>query len=88
MAHLLDIGTWTPIIGVNLTDVIFPHIVHGFRGINLPIATYHVGKRFQFSNLLFYKKNILLLKNIEFHIFKKLIFLKTFTRNFFVTLKL
>ncbi|XP_016772034.2 ionotropic receptor 93a isoform X5 [Apis mellifera] len=41
MAHLLDIGTWTPIIGVNLTDVIFPHIVHGFRGINLPIATYH-----------------------------------------------
>lgn len=68
MAHLLDIGTWTPIIGVNLTDVIFPHIVHGFRGINLPIATYHVGKRFQFSNLLFYKKSILLLKTIEFHI--------------------
>lgn len=68
MAHLLDIGTWTPIIGVNLTDVIFPHIVHGFRGINLPIATYHVGKRFQFSNFYYFRKrNILLLKNIEFH---------------------
>lgn len=56
MAHLLDIGTWTPRFGVNLTDVVFPHIAHGFRGINLPIATYHVGrleeKRFRqiFSN--------------------------------------
>ncbi|XP_017792932.1 PREDICTED: glutamate receptor ionotropic, delta-2 [Habropoda laboriosa] len=40
-AHLLDIGVWTPNLGVNLTDVIFPHIAHGFRGINLPIATYH-----------------------------------------------
>ncbi|XP_050483078.1 ionotropic receptor 93a [Bombus huntii] len=41
MAHLLDIGTWSPGFGVNLTDVIFPHIAHGFRGTNLPIATYH-----------------------------------------------
>ncbi|XP_072742853.1 ionotropic receptor 93a isoform X1 [Anoplolepis gracilipes] len=40
-AHLIDSGTWTPTLGMNLTDVIFPHIVHGFRGINLPIATYH-----------------------------------------------
>ncbi|KAK1122819.1 hypothetical protein K0M31_009261 [Melipona bicolor] len=41
VAHLLDIGTWTPGFGVNLTDMIFPHIAHGFRGINLPIASYH-----------------------------------------------
>nr|XP_012146781.1 PREDICTED: glutamate receptor ionotropic, delta-2-like isoform X2 [Megachile rotundata] len=41
VAHLLDIGTWTLAAGVNLTDDIFPHIVHGFRGINLPITTYH-----------------------------------------------
>ncbi|CAK9824580.1 Ionotropic receptor 93a [Anthophora retusa] len=40
-AHLLDIGLWTPSLGVNLTDVVFPHIAHGFRGINLPITTYH-----------------------------------------------
>ncbi|KAK9295911.1 hypothetical protein QLX08_009886 [Tetragonisca angustula] len=41
VAHLLDIGVWTPDFGVNLTDMIFPHIAHGFRGINLPIASYH-----------------------------------------------
>nr|XP_034179469.1 ionotropic receptor 93a-like isoform X2 [Osmia lignaria]XP_034179470.1 ionotropic receptor 93a-like isoform X2 [Osmia lignaria] len=41
VAHLLDIGTWTLAFGVNLTDVIFPHVAHGFRGINLPITTYH-----------------------------------------------
>ncbi|CAD1474571.1 unnamed protein product, partial [Heterotrigona itama] len=41
VAHLLDIGIWTPGFGVNLTDMIFPHIAHGFRGINLPIASYH-----------------------------------------------
>ncbi|XP_032665741.1 LOW QUALITY PROTEIN: ionotropic receptor 93a-like [Odontomachus brunneus] len=40
-AHLIDSGTWLPSLGVNLTDVIFPHISHGFRGISLPIATYH-----------------------------------------------
>ncbi|XP_026674967.1 ionotropic receptor 93a [Ceratina calcarata] len=41
LVRLLDIGTWTPGLGINLTDVIFPHIAHGFRGIRLPIATYH-----------------------------------------------
>ncbi|XP_076651173.1 ionotropic receptor 93a [Halictus rubicundus] len=38
--HLLDIGMWTPGYSVNLTDILFPHIAHGFRGISLPIATY------------------------------------------------
>lgn len=41
-AHLIDSGSWIPTLGMNLTDVIFPHVVQGFRGINLPIATYHV----------------------------------------------
>ncbi|XP_029164005.1 ionotropic receptor 93a-like [Nylanderia fulva] len=40
-AHLIDSGSWIPTLGLNLTDVIFPHVAHGFRGINLPIATYH-----------------------------------------------
>lgn len=40
-AHLIDSGSWIPTLGMNLTDVIFPHVAHGFRGINLPIATYH-----------------------------------------------
>ncbi|XP_076678250.1 ionotropic receptor 93a-like [Andrena cerasifolii] len=40
VAHLLDIGTWTPGFGGNLTDVLFPHIAHGFRGVVLPITTY------------------------------------------------
>ncbi|KMQ91986.1 glutamate receptor delta-2 subunit, partial [Lasius niger] len=44
-AHLIDSGSWFPTLGMNLTDVIFPHIVHGFRGIDLPVATYHVGER-------------------------------------------
>nr|XP_031847480.1 ionotropic receptor 93a-like [Nomia melanderi] len=39
-AHILDIGVWTPEFSVNLTDMLFPHIAHGFRGITLPIATY------------------------------------------------
>ncbi|XP_015433115.1 PREDICTED: uncharacterized protein LOC107189154 [Dufourea novaeangliae] len=41
VAHLLDIGMWTPEFGINVTDVLFPHIAHGFRGSILPIATYH-----------------------------------------------
>lgn len=42
VAHLIESGTWMPVLGVNLTDALFPHVVHGFRGINVPIATYHV----------------------------------------------
>ncbi|KAL6263497.1 hypothetical protein P5V15_006288 [Pogonomyrmex californicus] len=40
-AHLIDSGTWMPNLGANLTGPIFPHVVHGFRGISVPIATYH-----------------------------------------------
>lgn len=31
-------------MGANLTDALFPHVTHGFRGISLPVATYHVRK--------------------------------------------
>ncbi|KYN41871.1 Glutamate receptor delta-2 subunit [Trachymyrmex septentrionalis] len=41
VAHLIESGTWIPILGANFTDVLFPHVVHGFRGISVPIATYH-----------------------------------------------
>ncbi|XP_015173343.1 PREDICTED: uncharacterized protein LOC107064804 [Polistes dominula] len=40
-AILIESGTWMPRRGVNLSDVIFPHIEHGFRGISLPIVTFH-----------------------------------------------
>lgn len=38
-----------PGLGANLTDVLFPHMVYGFRGINVPLATYHVCKDLFFS---------------------------------------
>ncbi|KAG7190375.1 hypothetical protein KM043_006484 [Ampulex compressa] len=40
-SYLSDTGSWKPGLGINLTDVIFPHVAHGFRGITVPIATYH-----------------------------------------------
>ncbi|XP_014486779.1 PREDICTED: glutamate receptor ionotropic, delta-2-like [Dinoponera quadriceps] len=41
IAHLIDSGTWIPSLGSNLTDAIFPHISYGFRGISMPVASYH-----------------------------------------------
>ncbi|XP_011686860.1 PREDICTED: glutamate receptor ionotropic, delta-2-like [Wasmannia auropunctata] len=41
VAHLIDTGTWIPVLGANLTDALFPHVAHGFRGISIPVATYH-----------------------------------------------
>ncbi|XP_075975117.1 ionotropic receptor 93a [Anticarsia gemmatalis] len=38
---LLNVGYWRPIDAVKFTDVLFPHIHHGFRGKQLPIITYH-----------------------------------------------
>nr|AMM70658.1 ionotropic receptor 93a [Heliconius melpomene rosina] len=39
--ELLNVGIWRPIDGIKFEDVLFPHIVHGFRGKELPIITYH-----------------------------------------------
>ncbi|XP_077271963.1 LOW QUALITY PROTEIN: ionotropic receptor 93a [Temnothorax americanus] len=41
VAHLIDSGTWMPVLGANLTDALFPNVAHGFRGISVPVATYH-----------------------------------------------
>ncbi|XP_011865667.1 PREDICTED: glutamate receptor ionotropic, delta-2-like isoform X2 [Vollenhovia emeryi] len=41
VAHLIESGTWMPVLGANLTDALFPHVAHGFRGISVPVATYH-----------------------------------------------
>ncbi|KAK2575942.1 hypothetical protein KPH14_007304 [Odynerus spinipes] len=40
-AYLIESGTWTSRGGVNLSDVIFPHVAYGFRGLSLPIVTFH-----------------------------------------------
>ncbi|XP_047343839.1 ionotropic receptor 93a-like isoform X2 [Vespa velutina] len=40
-ANLIETSTWRPRQGINLSDVIFPHIAYGFRGISLPIVTFH-----------------------------------------------
>ncbi|KAF7414094.1 hypothetical protein HZH68_002583 [Vespula germanica] len=40
-ANLIESSTWNPRRGINLSDVIFPHIAYGFRGISLPIVTFH-----------------------------------------------
>ncbi|XP_059609151.1 ionotropic receptor 93a [Phlebotomus argentipes] len=37
----LDVGTWKPNDGVQLNDVLFPHVSNGFRRKNLHIVTYH-----------------------------------------------
>nr|AXF48842.1 ionotropic receptor IR11 [Lobesia botrana] len=39
--ELLQVGFWRPIDGMRYTDILFPHIAHGFRGKMLPIITYH-----------------------------------------------
>ena len=40
--HLIPIGTWTPQIGIQVAGNIFPHILYGFGGRNLPIISFHV----------------------------------------------
>ncbi|XP_012281340.1 ionotropic receptor 93a [Orussus abietinus] len=39
--RMVESGSWTPGPGPNMTDVIFPHVSHGFRGKILPMVTYH-----------------------------------------------
>ncbi|KAI5639496.1 ligand-gated ion channel domain-containing protein [Phthorimaea operculella] len=39
--QLLEVGFWRPMDGVRFSDVLFPHVEHGFRGKELPIITYH-----------------------------------------------
>lgn len=41
--HLNSAGMWKPFEGLVMTDVLFPHVAHGFRGRNFHIITHHVG---------------------------------------------
>nr|ARN17849.1 ionotropic receptor 3 [Cephus cinctus] len=41
IGQLIDSGFWSPGIGLNMNDVIFPHVQHGFRGKKLPMVSYH-----------------------------------------------
>lgn len=47
--ELVDAGTWSPGPGVNMSEPMFPHVKHGFRGRNLPVSTFHVGDVFRRS---------------------------------------
>ncbi|OXU22666.1 hypothetical protein TSAR_016242 [Trichomalopsis sarcophagae] len=46
VGELLDAGTWSPGPGVNMSEPLFPHVKHGFRGRSLPVSTFHVGHAF------------------------------------------
>lgn len=37
-----QVATWEPTNGMLTTDVLFPHVAHGFRGLMLPVVAYHV----------------------------------------------
>lgn len=37
-----QVATWEPTNGMLSTDVLFPHVAHGFRGLMLPVVAYHV----------------------------------------------
>lgn len=39
---LINAGYWKPFDGLKMTDALFPHISHGFRGKTFHIITYHV----------------------------------------------
>ncbi|XP_011501036.1 PREDICTED: glutamate receptor ionotropic, delta-1, partial [Ceratosolen solmsi marchali] len=39
--QLIDVGTWIPGLGVNMTEPLFAHVSHGFRGICLPVSSFH-----------------------------------------------
>lgn len=43
---ILHVGSWRPSDGPSMSDELFPHIVHGFRGMNLPMISFHVSNSF------------------------------------------
>ncbi|XP_023248636.1 ionotropic receptor 93a [Copidosoma floridanum] len=38
---LQETGDWSPGPGIRMTEPLFPHISHGFRGISLPVVSFH-----------------------------------------------
>lgn len=47
---LINSGMWRPFEGLVMTDVLFPHISHGFRKRVFHIITYHVSISFKLFN--------------------------------------
>ncbi|XP_076250648.1 ionotropic receptor 93a isoform X2 [Rhynchophorus ferrugineus] len=41
IAEILSVGTWRPSDGPTMTDELFPHVSHGFRGKILPVVSFH-----------------------------------------------
>ena len=41
---LQDVGLWHPRSGHVMKDILFPHIVHGFRGLSLPLISFNVSR--------------------------------------------
>lgn len=39
---IIPVGSWRPSDGPTMTDALFPHVAHGFRGSNLPLVSFHV----------------------------------------------
>lgn len=40
--YMLPVGNWNSKTGLKLTEPLFLHLAHGFRGMTLPIATFNV----------------------------------------------
>ncbi|XP_030750228.1 ionotropic receptor 93a [Sitophilus oryzae] len=41
IAEILQVGSWRPSDGPTMSDELFPHISHGFRGKTLPVVSFH-----------------------------------------------
>ncbi|KAJ8979691.1 hypothetical protein NQ317_000975, partial [Molorchus minor] len=39
--EIVSVGSWRPSDGPSMTDELFLHISHGFRGKNLPLVSFH-----------------------------------------------
>lgn len=57
-ANLLQVGSWRPSDGPALKDELFPHIAHGFRGITLPLLTFHVIRNLNLIRFLLTLNNL------------------------------
>lgn len=56
---LLQVGYWKPFNGLQMSDVLFPHISHGFRKKNFQIITYHVRLRHNSNDIIIQSFSIL-----------------------------
>lgn len=40
--NTIPVGSWRPVIGPKMSDALFIHVSHGFRGKIIPIVSFHV----------------------------------------------